>query len=291
MPANAQSRLAVTPGLERRLPLVVTALLLAAIGVPGAAGAAAAGYVLAVEGNWTLSGGASALRVGAEIPGGATLTVKNPGASDAITVVARKTGLVLVSLHCGDPGACAKPVQLPGVSTADSESALGGLLDKVIARFKGSPGRYVSNISRGDPPLDDAVLELRRGALDLQPVFVHARARSYFVQLTPLTCAPNKVCPASLEPRSYQWNPAAVEMLPAPGLQPGLYELAAIRPGAASAEPGNIVWVRVANSPRVEAMKITFRHGSELVAGWNQQVDVPTKRAFRRALVEVLADD
>jgi hypothetical protein len=250
------------------------------------------GYVLRVEGKWSVAGAPTLLAVGQEVPAGAALTVQAPSSIDAITIIARKTGAVLVSLVCKDAGACAKPVRLPeAVAETDSTGTVGALFDMAMDKLKAHPDRYVAHISRSlEPPLHDEALKLSGAQLDMEPVFSASRPGTYTICLRPMhddTIA----CDALASRYTYLWDITHPVQLSTPGLRPGLYELVLLHKAADGVEyRGSSAWVRVVGAGHYDPMAAAFHQLNALTTTWGEQVDASARRAVQRAWLDSVVE-
>jgi hypothetical protein len=272
--------------------LARAALLLAAlVAWPANAQAPVAGYVLTVQGNWKLQDAKTPVLVGMEVPAGASFLASNASTSDNLVVVERKTGKVLVAVRCDPVRSCAEPVRVAeGAGASDSGSPTSELLDRLFARLRGRPDRYVASMSRGmgsGPPwVGEAVLELQNGNIAVAPALRQAPAGKLLLRFTPAGC---KGCdPADHE---YLWDPASPAPLAGAQIPPGLYELVARRSPSATPDRGNTGWVRVVDASQYARASAAFRQGRSISDSWGNGVDENTRTRFHRALLASLGEE
>lgn len=258
----------------------------ATLGAPAAA-AEAAGYVLSLQGRWSVQGSGTALAVGSPVAEGATLVAAAPAAGDRITVVAARGGALLLARRCGTPADCAQPIALPRPARG-ADSA--GLLDRIVARLASEPDRYVTTLSRGPAPLPDAVLAIGADGVDVAPVLEPLRRGRYAVQLVPARCAGTAGCEAVATLTRADWAPGQRALVPAAGVAAGVYELVVLSPPGTAQPPrphSRVLLVPPAEQPHIAER---LAAGRALAESWGSDVDVRTKRAFVHALLDVLAE-
>ena len=268
----------------------LTACTLAILLGPSGQAAEVAGYVLALQGKWSLQGQPTGLVVGAPVASGARLVAASPAAGDHIVVVEAKSGAVLVSRQCDTGRACARPLVVPRPAEARSEgSPVARLLNGILARIAGDPDRYVATLSRGSGRLVDAVLPWSEGGVDLAPVFTGSPAGSgHEIRLTTLQCRAPGGCPQ--QPlTSRLGGPAGERSTTVQGLAPGLYELVVHRPRGSIGPERVSAWILILPAPQHLRAEEIYRAGVNLAGRWGTDVDAATKQGFLHALLEELA--
>ncbi len=268
----------------RFLGSILLAAPLAAIGAP-------AGFVLDLRGEWRLEGAPAALSVGSEVPAGSVLRAAKHDARSAITIVASRTGQVLLAKRCATAKDCEGPIPVPAAEAgSESPGAIAVLLEKVAARLRGSPSLYVATITRGERAVADAVLELANGKLAMAPALAGNAPGTYQVALRPLQCPGGRECAPVELGDDYEWNPATATPLPAPGVVPGLYEIELARVGIAYLPRPGTAWVRVSTGARHEKDAATWQAARDLAVGWGTAVDPAARQAFLRGVLASLGD-
>lgn len=243
--------------------------------------AAAAGFVLALEGDWRVAGSARALAVGDEVPEGARIEARAPTPFSRIHVVDARSGAIRLVVKCASPGACAQPAVMAGIAEA-SPAPFTALLGQAMARLRRDPQRYAPTISRSEAPVGDAVLRLDAGGVDLAPAFARLPAGRYRIELRPLQEARAASAPAGLE-----WVPGGGARVGGTGA--GMHEL------AVEAEDGGVggrawrAWVLVASAESIERLEPRWQEALALAAAWGAAVEPAARGAFLRAALETLA--
>lgn len=246
--------------------------------------AEAAGYVLSLDGRWSLQGSATPLAVGSPVPEGARVVASAPVESNRITIVAARGGALLLAQRCRPVTDCAQPLALRSTRAAEAP----GLLARVVTRLSGEPDRYVTTLSRGAAPLADAVLASGPGGVDLGPALTTLQPGRYALQLVPLACRGGAPCEPVAALPVHERQPGQPALLPA--VAAGVYELVVMPvPGTAvPPRPNSRVLLTAAAAQPALAERLAA--GVALTASWGSEVDLPTKRAFVHALLDVLAE-
>lgn len=265
-------------------------LCLAFLAAPLLAFGAPAGFVLDLRGEWRVEGAPAPLTVGAEVPAGSVLRAGAPQARSSITIVASRTGQILLTKKCAAAKDCDGPVPVPAPSDGNAPGAMATLLEKVAARLRGNPSRYVATITRSERVLSDAVLELADGRFVPSPALAAAAPGTYEIALRPLPCPGGRDCTASELASDYRWNPSSVSPLVAPGVAPGLFELEATRTGAGFLPSPNTAWIRLSTGARFAKDAAAWQAARELVSGWGREVDSATRQTFLRGVLASLDD-
>jgi len=238
-----------------------------------------AGYVLVVQGRWLERGQATPLTIGAPVSPGALLMAPAPAAGDRITVIAARTGGLLVTRRCEEPAACRKPIAVPAPTAPAGRD---GWLGPVFAAIADQPDRYVTTLSRSASSSDDAVLVWDAGRLHLESVLAGRAEGAYEVTLTPLACpGPGRCDEAPIKARLV-WMPRA-SMAVVESRQPGLFELELRRAGEAATLPPERRWVLAVAPAGVSAARARLQVAAAMADGWGETVDADAKRAFIRA--------
>lgn len=253
-----------------------------------------AGYVLAIGGNWSVQGSGQALSVGAPVSPGARLVPRSAKPTDHITVVAARSGLLLVTRRCGATPACGGPIELPRAASQPPGGALvAQLLDRVMSRIVGEPDRYATNLSRGLVALHDAVLVWDDGRVELAPLLSPLLAEPpdtvYELQFVRVCPAGGTCTGAAAVPRS-NWSPSGSTLLRPEGLVPGLYRLTLRSSDNVPGQAPQRCWVLLVPSAERDEFETRYQAGLDLVRAWGDQVPEATRQLFRRALLEALAE-
>jgi hypothetical protein len=265
----------------------LTACSLAILLAPCGQAADVAGYVLAVQGKWSLQGQPAELVVGAPVVQGASLVAASPAAGDHIVVVESRSGAVLVARQCDTARACARPLVVPRPSEVRSQgSPVTRLLNGILARIAGDPDRYITTLSRGSARLVDAVLPWSEGGVDLAPVLPVLPAGSdHAIALMTLQCRGPGPCPQ----QPLMTHIGGQRSTTIHGLAPGLYELVVHRPRGSIGPERVRAWILLLPAPQHARAEEIYQAGAGLVQRWGTDVDAATKQGFLRALLEELA--
>ena len=270
----------------RILPACSLAILLA----PCGQAADVAGYVLAMQGKWSLQGQPAKLVVGAPVVQGTSLVAASPAAGDHIVVVESRSGAVLVTRQCDTARACARPLVVPRQSEARAQgSPVARLLNGILARIAGDPDRYITTLSRGSARLVDAVLPWSEGGVELAPVLpVLPAGGDHAIALITLQCRGPGACPQ--QPlMSHIGSPTGQRSTTVHGLAPGLYELVVHRSRGSIGPERAPAWILLLPAPQHARAEEIYRAGADLAERWGTDVDAATKQGFLRALLAELA--
>ena len=244
------------------------------------------GYVLVVQGHWLEKGQGLPLTVGAPVPAGALLVASAPAPGDRITIIAARTGTVLLARRCDEPAACRRPLAVPA---APAPAAWDGWLGRVFATLADQPDRYVTALSRTVPPAADTVLVWEGGRLQMEPMLAGRPEGVFELTLTPLACPGQPRCADAPVEARLVWSPRGP--LATIGLQgPGLFELALQR-GRRHGDPsaGAQLDPRRDASRRGGEPRERLRVATGLTDGWGVDVGADAKRAFIRAMLSTPA--
>jgi hypothetical protein len=244
-----------------------------------------AGYVLVVQGRWLETGRGVPLTVGAPVPAGAQLMAIAPAPGDRITVIAARTGNVLVARRCDATSACRRPLVVPA---APAPAEWDSWLSRVFAAIADQPDRYVTALSRAAPPPADAVLVWDAGRLHLEPILAGRPEGVFEVSLMPLACPGEPRCADAPVEARLVWSPP-VPLLTVELQRPGLFELALHRVGDAATLSPERNWVLAVAPAEVAAARERLRVATGLADGWGADVDADAKRAFIRATLSTPA--
>ncbi|MFO1327946.1 MAG: hypothetical protein U1F56_11360 [Rubrivivax sp.] len=266
--------------------IVVAAVLgLAGTAPAAAADAAATGYVVALQGHWTLQGQGRALAVGAALPLPAQLVVQAPLAGDRIVVVAARSGALLAERTCADGADCRAPLAVAAPAANAPAPSWAASLARVMARLESAPDRYVATLSRQEASLPDQALVPMDGRVDLAPALATLPAGRYELQLAGADCDAASGCGAP--PQVVDWRPGQpLTWLAA--LPPGVHELR-LRPAGRSAAPWRRARVLLLREGDAAARLAQLRDWSQAVRGWGDAVDAAARRSLLRALMDELA--
>jgi hypothetical protein len=260
--------------------------VLAAAAAPGHA-REVAGYVLDQHGTWAVQGSAGTLAIGAPVVAGSRVVAKSARSGDRIVVVAAKTGAVLIDRRCASPADCRSAILVPGAPDGESTS-WAALMGRAFARLAGDADRYVATISRGNVELPEAVLSARDGRADFRPLFDSLPDGSFNVELWSLSCRDGAPCAQRTAGGRVRWTrdqPSETRL----SVAPGLYDVVATRSSGAPGPTRAHGWVLVSPEERSPSDQADLAAAAHAAAAWGGSADVAVRRAFLRAVLDVLA--
>lgn len=264
------------------------AVLLTEAATAAPADASATGYVVALQGHWTLQGHGAALVVGSAVPLPAQVIVRTPLAGDRVVIVAARSGAVVAERTCAGAADCRLPLPVPAPRAAEAGAAaspwMAGLA-RVMARLEAAPDRYVSTLSRHDAALQDVALVLIDGALDLAPALSSLPAGRYEVMLASTACDARHPCPALAH--LVDWQPGRPASWPAT-IAPGVHELR-VRPAGRGAAPWWNARALLLRPADADARLARLHDWSLATRGWGAAVDADARRSVLRAVMDELA--
>lgn len=239
-----------------------------------------AGYVLEVQGRWLQKGELAPLTVGTPVSAGSQIVAPTPAAGDRLTVVAARTGSVLLARRCDEPTACRGPLTMPDAPAA----ATPGFLQRVFGALADQPDRYVATLNRATMSAHDEVLIWEAGRVDLGPMLAGRPEGVYELTLAPLDCPTGVRCADAPVDATLVWSPrapvATIELA-----RPGLFELSLRRSGRSAALPAERSWVLATTRAGASAARERLHAAAALADSWGVVVDEDAKRAFIRAVM------
>ncbi len=276
-------------------PMNWTLALLATILLAGFGSASAqqkVGYVLQMEGAWTVSGISHPLTLGQSLPGMGLLMNPAPHDGDNI-VIADLRGDVIKSVRCKsgvcrecrESGGCYDPIQQLPV-TADETTAFGTTLNAVLELFAGRPDRYSIHRVRGGEPVgrEAGVARLEGSTIDVSYFMGGLEKGSYEVQLVSLAGVSGNGQEWRSAATTIDWNPGGSVPLVLKGIQPGLYLLSFEHKGALG-----FAWVLLCNSAAYPSVITSFEGFAKQMDRWGDSVPRDTKKSYELAYLDYLA--
>jgi hypothetical protein len=254
------------------------------------------GYVLEVEGAWTVSG--QPIKAGQALAGGSLVT--NPQANDFDRIViTNPDGALLLLAECrnkqcspcvksGDCKGMLVPLpSTPAPSSRTSESTTSMVFRVVSDMIWSKPEKYVFARVRGES-LNDAVLHLNSGRIDLAPALSDIERGMYGVRFRTLPVEKRPSAEWVSETVSLNWDPAKPADVLVPGLRPGLYQIVLTRPGSPGDAGAMSAWVLVADAD-FSKLGADFKSATSTASSWSDSVAPETTKAYLRASLEYLA--
>lgn len=271
----------------RRMWMGVLALVTTSWGAAVAAqGSEVAGYVLTLEGSWSLRHAGRPLAVGAAVPQGEQLVAQPPFERSRVVVVAARSGAVLLSHQCSQAD-CRQPVAVAAADGGRSApSAWGDLLRTVMSHLEREPDRFVATISRGNTRRGTAVLAVADGQVDFAPLLAELPAGRYQGRLSRLICRHPPNCPETPLAFSGDWPAHRPSMMVATAADPGLY---ALEVATAAGRPARQAWVLLVRPADQAAAAERFATASRMAQGWDASVSTLARENFLLAALYALA--
>lgn len=239
------------------------------------------GYVFEIDGDWRLD--EQQLSRGYQLPAKGVVSIRSPAPDDHI-VILDNNGELLARRRCNVPGECTRPVVLPEVKPARRSSA-GILFDSVMQLLWGEKDKCILMRSRS-LDLTDAVARLDGGKVDLGPVMKALEAEDYHLRMREVARVEKGSDGEWREPFALKWNPSdpASGVVPASGLRPGLYEIAALNYENGMYMPTNqSAWVLVGEGAAFESASAAQREALAVASKWGDAVAPEVARGFARA--------
>lgn len=247
------------------------------------------GFVLDIRGSWHLNGDRSQqVYKGSSLPAGGLLTFGGDHQSAAYVNIADQTGKLIISKRCGNTGACS--VRLPNAPPAN-DSLVGRVFRGIMDLWRGEPGKYGVFKSQGNnEELQEAVLKLAEGKVDLSLVLIGLKKGSFVLDFKPLSVPGEPTSRSRIGPLTLDWDPQKPASLSIPNLQPGLYEIRQLEEGSLEPSgPGTEAWVLVANPTDYEKLRSCFSRAQAVTKEWGTSVKPNTVRSFLRGDLDYLA--
>lgn len=272
--------------MRRACQVIAGLLAWCGFGLVAAQAPDVAGYVLALDGHWTLRGSGRALVVGAPVPAREQLVARPPFERSRVVVVAARSGAVLLSHQCSQAD-CRQPVQLAATDDVRAApSPWADLLRTVMAHLEREPDRLVATIARSTTRRRGALLRAADGRVDFAPVLEGLPAGSYQGRLSRLTCRQPPSCPETSLGFTADWSeaagPAPVEL----AADPGLY---ALELGGGGGRGRRLAWVLLVRSSDHDAVAERFESAQRLAQTWGDQVQPAERETFMLATLYALA--
>ena len=252
----------------------------------GTQGLTDVGFVLDIYGKWQLQGvPLKRLNMGDSLPAEGVIRALSPENRDHYITILLMDGRTQTHA-CNSPSGCSQPVQLP--KTWHKQPKSFSIVEAVKRLFSDQPCRYISIISRSNV-LQNGVVELQAGKLDLRPVFQGMRQGFYLV-LFEAYAEDDQEGGELPEPVKYEWNPERPLPLVAGNLKPGLYNVELLNPYTDVQEPLGInSWVIVTPPGEYAKTQKAFYEAVKLSQKWGKAVRPEAARAFLQAYLASLA--
>jgi hypothetical protein len=236
------------------------------------------GFVLVISGTWKLDGSTKPLAGGQDLPAGAWIRPEKPDAG----------AYIVVSLYTGKAETYKKAVQLP----PRVESNLVSRIWKAV--FGHSRGGVVTAASRSVDLLQDTVLKLEEGKLNLAPALAETPAGTWHLRLSSWPAAAKKA-PGQEKitvKAKVRWDPDVLESaeIEAGELEAGLYELGVVneRSGRLVGVPALVLVCRAAD---FDGKRASFDEAVALTESWDEETRLEAASQFLRVFLQALAEN
>lgn len=255
----------------------VTALVMMAFtGVSWSQSAEPVGYVLRLEGNWTI-GGSRPLKLGQALHREDLISgIVASSPVDRLTIVAG-----------GTPHSCVQrcpPNIGSGAGEARTRSFADSMLKSAMSIFQEKPDFPATVSIRGR--VSDGVVSSDNGRLDFSQVLKECRAERIDLRLRTVAETPTR----TIEPVTVPCEQGRPMQTLARGAEPGLYQLDLLqRSSDGYIARGVSAWVLVAPVARATSDQAAFSDAQALTRSWEPAVDAETIVALQRAYLEHLA--
>jgi hypothetical protein len=250
------------------------------------------GMVIDASGDWVL-GENQVIRKGRGLPPGGAIHRRSSSDADYI-VIAGPNGKVIIDKRCSTAGACDRPIVLPKAAAPD-QSISGRVMSALWGFWPTSnPERVEHGISRAPVkvPLQDAVVLLKNGSVDLSSPFKLVREGRYMVRLKSLAGNVTVNDLAPVDPFVYEWDPKNPSSLRVNELVPALYELTIFAPSPIT---GNLVptadraWLLISRPGTYEKNLSSFNDAVAITKEWGREVDRSAGQSFLREYLDYLS--
>lgn len=231
------------------------------------------GFVMEVSGTWLLDGKPPRrLAGGDELPSGGSL---RPEKADEETYI-------IVGLYNGKAERFKKATKLPEREVA---STVQRIWQAVMPRYRNG---LAPTVSRGTGLLQNGVVELKEGRVDLGSALAELPSGKWTVRLTRL---PADAGEPQVQKRQVEWDVDDTESawIAADGIQSGLYELSLIsqRSGRAIESPAVVL---VASSDDFAARQTAYAEAVKLTESWDEETQSEVADRFLQAFLVSLTE-
>gem|GEM_PF-1504213 len=256
--------------------------------ITGRSDAEVVGYVYEMTGDWLQNG--SPLKQGEGVFAGAKIAISPDSLAqhpnDAEIIIHLANGRH-EERSAKNPGSLSVPIQLEPLGTR--EPPFDRVIKAVQSLFVKQPERYIPTMTRGQrsQPLQETVVALQNGAVELTPLFESIPGARYVVRLRPLSASATSPSPSASK-TTIDWNPGARSAALVPVAGPGLYRVSIIHPDEG---PVGETWLLVCKPESFQAADNAFKSALELTRQWGPSASAEEKHAVLRAYLEHLANE
>jgi hypothetical protein len=232
------------------------------------------GYVLDVEGNWTLNR-TNTLTHGERLPAGGSVRLDSASRFGRI-VVADLRGEVIISRNCSVDN-CSRAFVLP--YQPPPKSLWNSAFEIIMKMISSAPSKYSAHRSRSGE-LNDGVLKMDGAVIDLAPV-LSSQGEQYLRW--------RSMAKGDATAWSQTQRIADRQTISAPGLKPGLYVFELMRRSGLAYETTSSAWLLITDDARYVDAHESFQEAKALIKKWGETVKSQTARSYLLAKLDELA--
>jgi hypothetical protein len=260
-------------------PFLMIALL-----VQNANAQARIGYVFEINGEWVLNGQSRSLARSDAVPAGGVIRFRRASFGNSYILIADRTGTIIEKKYC-DREDCSRPIVLRKTDRG-YPSALGRIFSAVMSFWRSSPEVYDAKIPRAGGILEESIVMLKDGKVDLSSVFKNKNTGRYLLRFV----SKGRPRLSGLKQVVFDWDRSKQSLLPVPTLKSGLYEIELLSvQDRERLEPREEVWVLVMPPGKnYEATIAEFTKVRADSAQWNVHELAESRRSFLRAYLGYL---
>jgi hypothetical protein len=244
------------------------------------------GYVFDVNGEWVLEGRAGSLAQADSLPAGGVVRLRRAASfGETYIVIADLNGKPIINQRCREAAACGGPIPLPS-TVAEKPSALSQIFAAVMSFWRKGKVEVDPHIIRGNGSLEEAVVTLSGGKINLSVPFKNKEASTYLLEFIPKSNRRLR----GLKEVVFDWEPGRRVTAAVPGLRPGLYEIRLrSKQDRGRLEPGEAAWVLVVPPGKYyEMTSAQFRRVVADTEQWEAEKLEESRRSFLRVYLGYL---
>jgi hypothetical protein len=179
-----------------------------------------------------------------------------------------------------------KTITVPGRKDGAPPSYWEGVVAVCAKVFPGKPSRFQARSARGVADgLQDAVIELKEGQVNLAAVFTKKKASTYFLTMDRTEAGDG----APAKPVAYAWTPGMHFSLKMEGLHPGLHLLTLFKGSADHPErTAEQAWILLTDPKDHKDTAQAFSQMVQMTEKWGEDRDEEA-RTLQRVWLEVLS--
>jgi hypothetical protein len=244
------------------------------------------GYVFDVNGEWVLEGRGGRLVQADSLPAGGVVRLRQAASfGETYIVIADLNGKPIINQRCREAAACGGPIPLPS-AVAGKPSALSQIFAAVMSFWRKGKVEADPHIIRGNGSLEEAVVMLSGGKVDLSVPFKNKDAGTYLLEFIPKSNGRLR----GLKEVVFDWEPGRRVTAAVPGFRPGLYEIRLrSKQDRGRLEPGEAAWVLVVPPGKdYEMTSAQFGRVAADTEQWEAEKLEESRRSFLRVYLGYL---